>query len=53
VSIPQDQLFYRSSEGRARLERAEEDIRLGRATRTSGPDEAQEFLDSLKGRNVD
>ncbi len=36
VSIPQDQLFYHSPEGRARLERAEEDIRLGRVTRTHG-----------------
>jgi bifunctional DNA-binding transcriptional regulator/antitoxin component of YhaV-PrlF toxin-antitoxin module len=48
VSIPQDQLFYHSPEGRTRLERAEEDIRLGRVTRTRGPDEAQGFLDSLK-----
>ena len=48
VSIPQDQLFYHSPEGRARLERAEEDIRLGRATRTGSPEEAQAFLDSLK-----
>ena len=48
VSVPQDQLFYHSPEGRARLERAEEDIRLGRVTRTHGPEEAQEFLDSLK-----
>jgi hypothetical protein len=53
VSIPHDQLFYRSPEGRARLERAAEDIRLGRVTRTNGPDEAQEFLDSLRTRNVD
>ncbi len=48
VSIPQDQLYYHSPEGRARLERAEDDIREGRVTRTTGPDEAQEFLDSLK-----
>lgn len=48
VSIAQDQLFYHSPEGRARLERAEEDIRLGRVTRTQGPEEAQDFLDSLK-----
>ena len=48
VSIPQDQLFYHSTEGRARLEQAEADIRSGRVTHTTGPDEAQSFLDSLK-----
>ena len=48
VSIPQDQLWYHSAEGRSRLERADEDFRLGRVTRTSGEKEAQEFLDSLK-----
>ena len=48
VSIPQDQVVYHSQEGRARLERAEEDIRLGRVTRTRSPEEAQAFLDSLK-----
>lgn len=48
VSIAQDQLFYHSPEGRARLERAEEDIRLGRVTRTRGREEAQNFLDALK-----
>jgi bifunctional DNA-binding transcriptional regulator/antitoxin component of YhaV-PrlF toxin-antitoxin module len=48
MSIPQDQLFYHSLEGRARLERAEEDVRLGRVTRTDSPEEAQAFLDSLK-----
>ena len=48
VSIAQDQLFYHSPEGRARLERAEEDIRRGRVTRTRGPAEAQDFLDALK-----
>ena len=48
VSIPQDQLFYHSPEGRVRLERAEKDLRLGRVTRTDGAEEAQAFLDSLK-----
>ena len=48
VSIPQDQLFYHSAEGRARLEQAEEEIRQGQVTRTTGPEEAQAFLDSLK-----
>ena len=47
VSVPLDQLYYHSPEGRARLERAEEDFRLGRATRTSGEEETQRFLDSL------
>jgi AbrB family looped-hinge helix DNA binding protein len=50
VSIPQDQLFYHSAEGRARLDQAESDIHSGRVTRTTGPDEAQSFLDSLKAR---
>ena len=39
VSIPVDQWYYHSPEGRARLERAEADFRLGRATRTSGEEE--------------
>ena len=50
VSIPQDQLFYHSAEGCARLKQAEADICSGRVTRTTGPDEAQSFLDSLKAR---
>ncbi|CAN5407529.1 hypothetical protein BH09GEM1_BH09GEM1_45320 [soil metagenome] len=48
VSIPKDQLFYHSTEGRARLEQAEADIEAGRVTRTAGADEAQSFFDSLK-----
>ena len=48
VAIPKDQLFYHSPDGRARLEQAEEDIRLGRVTRTTDLNEAQSFLDSLK-----
>ena len=52
VSIPQDQLFYHSPEGRARLERAEEDIRLGRVERTSDVEGAQAFLDALKATGV-
>lgn len=48
VSIHQDQLFYHSPEGRERLERAEEDIRLGRVTRSENPEETQAFLDGLK-----
>ena len=48
VSIPQDQLFYHSPEGRARLERAEADIRLGRVDRSSDAGEAKAYLDALK-----
>jgi AbrB family looped-hinge helix DNA binding protein len=48
VSIPQDQLWYHSAEGRARIEEAEADIRAGRFTRTSGEAETRKFLDSLK-----
>ena len=47
--IPRDQLWYHGAEGRARIERAEDDFRSGRATRTRGQAEAQRHLDSLKG----
>ena len=48
VSIPQDQAWYHSPEGRARLEQADRELRAGRGTRTSGEAETQRFLDSLK-----
>jgi len=48
ISIPQDQAWYHSSEGRSRLERADQDLRTGRVTRTSGEAEARQYLDSLK-----
>jgi AbrB family looped-hinge helix DNA binding protein len=48
ISIPQDQAWYHSGEGRERLERAERDFHTGRVTRTSGEGEARQFLESLK-----
>ncbi len=48
ISIPQDQAWYHGAEGRARLERADQDLREGRVTRTRGEAETRRFLDSLK-----
>jgi AbrB family looped-hinge helix DNA binding protein len=48
VSIPQDQLWYHSPEGRERLRRAEESFGEGRSTRTVGEVDTQRYLDSLK-----
>lgn len=48
VSIPQDQAWYHSGEGRARLERADQELRAGRVTRTRGEAGARRLLDSLK-----
>jgi AbrB family looped-hinge helix DNA binding protein len=50
--IPRDQLWYHSTEGRARIERAEDDVRSGRSTRTRGKDETQRHLDALKERPI-
>jgi bifunctional DNA-binding transcriptional regulator/antitoxin component of YhaV-PrlF toxin-antitoxin module len=47
--VPRDQLWVHHPEMRGRLEEAESDFRSGRSTRTETPDEAQEYLDSLKG----
>lgn len=50
--VPRDQLWYHAEEGRARLRVAEEDLRSGRSTRVSGPDDAQRHLDALKKRRA-
>jgi len=49
VTIPLDQAWYHGDEGRARLGRADYDLRAGRVTRTHGETEARQLLDSLKG----
>lgn len=46
--VPNDQLWFHHPDIQARVARAEADFAGGRSTRTSSPEEAQEFLDSLK-----
>jgi hypothetical protein len=46
--VPNDQFWFHHPEIQARVARAETDFAEGRSTRTSSPEEAQEFLDSLK-----
>lgn len=48
VTIPLDQAWYHSDEGRARLGRADDDLSAGRVTRARGESEARQLLDSLK-----
>ncbi len=48
--IPRDQLWFHSQEVQERVLEAEEDFAAGRSTRTETPEEAQAFLDELKGR---
>jgi hypothetical protein len=47
--VPADQLWFHHPEMQARIAEAEADFREGRSTRTETPEEAQAFLDSLKG----
>lgn len=47
--LPKDQLWFHHPEMQARLAQAEADFREGRSTRTDTPEEAQAFLDGLKG----
>ncbi len=47
--IPRDQLWFHHPEMQARVAQAEADFREGRSTYTATPEEAQSFLDSLKG----
>jgi len=44
-----DQRWFYHPEMQARVADAEAEFREGRATRTTTPEEAQRFLDSLKG----
>jgi len=46
--IPHDQLWFHTPEVQAGLAKARDDFRSGRSTRTSTPEDAQRFLDSLK-----
>lgn len=47
--IPKDQMWFHHPEMQERIEQAEADFREGRVTYTETPEEAQAFLDSLKG----
>jgi hypothetical protein len=46
--VPRDQLWFYHPEMQARIARAEEDFASGLATRTTTPEEVQDFLDGLK-----
>jgi len=46
--VANDQLWFHHPEMQARIAKAEEDFASGRATRTTTPQQAQEFLDGLK-----
>jgi bifunctional DNA-binding transcriptional regulator/antitoxin component of YhaV-PrlF toxin-antitoxin module len=46
--IPKEQLWFHHPEMQARVARAENDFASGRSERTSGPEQAQAFLDALK-----
>lgn len=48
--IPQDQLWFHTSEVQAGIAKAEADFRDGRSVETKGPQETQRFLDSLKAK---
>jgi hypothetical protein len=48
ILAPNDQLWFCHPEIQVRVALAEADFAEGRSTRTSSPEEAQEFLDSLK-----
>jgi bifunctional DNA-binding transcriptional regulator/antitoxin component of YhaV-PrlF toxin-antitoxin module len=47
--VPRDQLWVHHPEMRERIEEAESDFRAGRSTRADTPEDAQRYLDSLKG----
>lgn len=47
--VPRDQLWAHHPEMRERIQEAESDFRAGRSARTKTPDDAQRYLDSLKG----
>ena len=46
--IPKDQMWFHHPEMQARIAQAEAEFREGRSTYTATPEEAQQFLDSLK-----
>jgi bifunctional DNA-binding transcriptional regulator/antitoxin component of YhaV-PrlF toxin-antitoxin module len=47
--IPKDQMWFHHPEMQERIAQAEADFREGRAVYADTPEEAQQFLDSLKG----
>jgi bifunctional DNA-binding transcriptional regulator/antitoxin component of YhaV-PrlF toxin-antitoxin module len=47
--IPKDQIWFHHPEMQSRIAEAEADFRERRFTRTETPDEAQAYLDRLKG----
>ncbi len=47
--VPKDQLWFHHPEVQRRVGEAEEDFAAGRSTRTETPEDAQAFLDDLKG----
>lgn len=49
VLIPRDQLWFHHPEMQARIAEAVADFREGRFVETETPEEAQAYLDSLKG----
>ena len=49
--VPNDQLWFYHPEMQARVAKAEEDFATGRCTRTTTPEQAQDFLDGLKARS--
>lgn len=46
--IPHDQLWFHTPQVQAGIAKAQDDFRSGRSTRTTTPEDAQRFLDSLK-----
>jgi hypothetical protein len=46
--MSEDQRWFHHPEMQARIARAEADFRQGRCTVSDSPEEAQQFLDSLK-----
>jgi bifunctional DNA-binding transcriptional regulator/antitoxin component of YhaV-PrlF toxin-antitoxin module len=51
--VPNDQLWFHHPEMQTRIAKAEEDFASSRFTRTTTPQEAQDFLDGLKGLGHD
>jgi bifunctional DNA-binding transcriptional regulator/antitoxin component of YhaV-PrlF toxin-antitoxin module len=47
--VPKDQLWFHHPEMRQRIDAAEADLHAGRSTRAETPEDAQAFLDGLKG----
>lgn len=48
ILVPTEQLWFHHPEMQARIAKAEQGFAAGRSTRTTTPQEAQDFLDGLK-----